>query len=159
PELIEESRESTATIYHGSLLRWERFTNNPPVATIDSGLLDEFKRDALKECKPATFNRDWRNIRAILRRIGPQHERNPRGLGFLERIPWVKMARVDLDFPRIATFEELDALYEACDFATWPVSVVPPPEFWRTLIVIAYNVGARRSDIFGLRTRDIHFDR
>jgi integrase len=159
PDLVEEGRLSTAEAYETSLRAWERFTSNPAVGDIDAALLDAFRRASLAGRSPQTVERDRRSIRAILRRIGPQHDRNPRGLGHLTQIPYMRPSRADLGFPRIVTFEELDALYAAFGQATYPLSCVPAPEFWRTLIVLAYNVGARRHDLLTLRTSDVDFGR
>ena len=160
PELIEEGRTTTAASYETAISRWERHSANLPVDQIDNASLEGFRRAVLAAgLRPATFNLTWRSIRALLRRLGPQHDRNPRGLSILDRIPYVKLAPEDFEFPRVATSEELSALYDACEHACWPSTVLPPREFWRTAIVIAYNVGARRRDIFDLRTEDVDFEK
>ena len=134
PDLVEEGRTGTIASYETAISRWERHSENPknpPVCQIDSPSLERFRKAVLAAgLRPATFNSTWRHLRALLRRLGPQHDRNPRGLSILDRIPYVKLAIEDLDFPRIATFEELDALYAACEHACWPTTILPPREFW-----------------------------
>lgn len=157
PELKSSgATPNTIHSYGTSLTRWERFSNDPPVAKIDNAALARFREAVLAaNFRPTTFNSTIRHVRAVLRRIGPQEYRNPQAIGLLKRIPYIKLLREDLGLPRRVTFEEIDRLYAACEQARWPHCCVPAAEWWRTAVVMFYNLGPRRNDLFGLRTADV----
>lgn len=146
PNLVQASPK-TLQGYRTTVNSWERFTDDPPVAKITNRTLTQF-RDAVLQAglAPSTFNKEWRGIRAILRRLGPQEYRNPLGEGILANIPYVEALREDRDYPRIATEAELNSLYATCDEQTWPKGSCPAL-WWRTLIVVAFQTGARSGDL------------
>jgi integrase len=161
PEL-KSSGASPRTVEHYvlTLRRWERFApKNPPVTSIDNCTLSAF-RQAMVDAglRPSTFNGAWRDIRSILRRLGPQETRNPLGMGLLTRIPHVRMLRENLGVPRRVSPAEIDAFYAACGEARWPRCCVPAAEWWRCAVVLALNTGLRRNDLFGLRTENFELD-
>lgn len=156
PGLQVDGTRATLKIYHHHLNLWEReMPGNPSIREIDDRMLAEFKTKVLgRGLAPSTFNTTWRSIRAILRRMGPQIHMNPQGQGFLSRIPYVRLAREDRDFPRLASHEELNALYLACEKAEWPICHFSPAEWWRCWLVIGYNLLPRRSDMQKLKMSD-----
>jgi len=80
-------------------------------------------------------------------------------MDILTRVPYVRLLRVELAFPRIATVEEIDRLYAACEKARLPRTCVPAPEYWRAAIVVLWNCGPRASDVFLLRPEEIDFEK
>lgn len=161
PELKARATRNTLRSYESCLRRWECHTSNPPLWQITSGCLLRF-RDACQAAvlRPATINSTWVCVRAILRRVGPATDfHNPLGEGILDRVPHMKRLPEALPIPRRVAFDEIDAVYAACELATWPQCVVPAAEWWRTAVVLFYNLGLRRCDLFGLRTAAIDLEK
>ncbi len=100
----------------------------------------------------ATADKVWKNLRAILRRVGPRESRNPKAVGILDRVPTMDPVSDLADPDRLTigegavdvTDDELGAIYEACEIATWPgeCSVMQ----WRTYLVILAVMGPRVND-------------
>lgn len=141
--------------YQTALRHWE-FHNpqNPPIRVIDNNLIRDF-RDALQETGMAaeTIKKYWRHLRAIFRRLGPQHEKNPWGESVIDKVPAMRAPadRGEVKMPRIVTFAEIDALFEACSIAFWPsTGKVPAPDLWRAMLVLSYNYGPRTWDTWNL---------
>jgi integrase len=179
PTLIDAA-PATIAEYEITLRKWETYTNNPPIRQIDNGTLDSFKATLLGEkLAPATVNKRVHHLRVILRRLGPQETRYPAGLGILYRVPYTKKLREPAKLPRVLTQEQLAAIFTACDVATWPAETktlpgdgdfaitpgygakgtgIPPADFWRAIVVLAYNLGLSKEDLFGLRHDEVDFD-
>jgi integrase len=159
PELEARAAPATVDRYRQTLNRWEKLTGNPPLRSIDNAALARFRQATIAAgLRPTTFNSSWRDVRALLRRLGPQETRNPLGLGLLPRVPHVLMLRENLAQPRRVTLDEIDAMYRACERARWPRCTVPPAEWWRCALVVACNLGLRRNDLFGLRWECVTLD-
>jgi integrase len=149
PDLPPE-KKSTISEYRTALNHWERLTNDPPLAKITNDGLRSYRDRLLQHVGAETVRKNWRHLRAILRRCGPQADRNPLGRGLLKRIPYMQQpSEVEKD-ARIVTFAELTALYQACAVANWPQCDVPAPAIWRCALVLAYNYGLRTQDLFQL---------
>lgn len=157
PELrATGAARETVSMYRGALNHWERVTEDPPLASIGNETLADFRDRCLAEgLRPPTVNKLWRAIRAVLRRVGPQQYRNPAGLGLIDRIPHLRQLPEPRAWPRIATLEELDLLYEACSSGTWPECEIPAAGWWRAALVLFYNCGLRCRDLFELKTADV----
>jgi integrase len=161
PELAGRATRNTLASYECSLRCWEHHTADPPLRKIDNASLLRF-RNACETAglRPTTINSRWTHIRAILRRVGPPTDfHNPAGEGILERVPYLKRLREAHPVPRRVSFDEIDAVYAACELATWPQCTVPAAEWWRTAIALFYNLGLRRCDLFSLRTSAIDLEK
>lgn len=145
---------------HETLAYWEMHTPDPPLRDIDgnNALLFEFRESLLS--KPGlkgvrlvatTANKHLRQLNAILNRFGPKGP-GPRrqSLGWIREVPWVEPSPEDGRDVRTASVEELSAIYLACEAATWPRAGFPPPDWWRALLVLLYNVGPRRGDFLAM---------
>lgn len=161
PDLKQDTAASTIQEYEATLRQWEDVTGNPRLREINNQTLDRFKA-ALAErgLRPATVNKRLRHLKAIFRRLGPQETRNPAGLGFLPRVPYTKLLREPAKLPRVATMEQLAAIYGACSVATWPdpeKTGLPPRLFWEAITVLAFNLGLSKGDLFGLKHDAVDF--
>lgn len=159
PDLeANDASPRTCEYYRVILNAWERLTDDPPLAAIDNSTVAAFRDALLAEDKArVTVNKAWRAIRCLLRRAGPPQYRNPAGLNLISTIPYMRELREDLPLPKIASFDELSAIYDACTVADWPSCEIPAARWWQCLLVLAYNAGARRSDLLNLRTSDVSF--
>src|SRR5262249_35831612 len=148
-----------------TLSSWERLTANPGISAISDFSLQSFRDARHKEAfrgqaekRAATVNKDLRNIRSILRRVGPRGDRNPAGQGILPSRPDCQPRPADPIRKRIAVRSELAAIYPACDVAIWPaqrVTGVPPPRLWRALYVCELCWGANVGDLLRLTPESI----
>lgn len=165
---LGESPWGTVSAYLSALNHWETRTTNPPVGEITNDTLRDFKDTFLVQgYSPETVKKYWRHLRAILRRVGPQWDKNPLGEGIIKRVPYMSPPKRTAcrKIPRIVSHAEIDSIYKACEVATWPYrSPCPAPLLWRLALVVFYNCGPRTQDFFkstrgniDLETRRISF--
>lgn len=155
---MNEAPKGTLSVYISALNHWESRTENPVVGEISNEILRDFKQSFLKEkYSPETVKKYWRHIRRILRRVGPQIQGNPLGESIIDRIPYMAPPKNNVrKFPRIVTHEEINAIYQACEVATWPyASPCPAPLLWQLALVVFYNCGPRTQDFFHLQRKNI----
>lgn len=115
---------------------------------IDDLMLASF-RDWCQQEKghePTTWNKTWRRMRQILRKLGPAERGNPTGLGKIARVPHIRLASEPKRGKRIVSLDELDAWYRACEHATWPEGDASPVRQWRGLLVLGYTTALRTVD-------------
>ncbi len=146
--------------YRGSLRKREAMTCNPSVGAIDDATVTKF-RDALidRGLAPSTVRGQFSYLNAILNRLSPAHPHNRQGLGIIQRVPYCTLPKIIPKFPRIASTDELNRLYHACEAATWPARLdCPAAAWWRALLVTLYNCGPRRRDLQDLRTSDVSLE-
>jgi len=142
-----------------TLNRWDIWSDNLPVGQITKQTLIRF-RDASQAAgnSPSTTNKHLRNLRTILRRLGPAEYRNPEGEGIIPKIPHIKFLPVEHSLPRVVPLDVLSDLYDACGETHWPEDLIPPAEWWKGLLVLAFNVCLRRGDLLNLSTENIDLD-
>lgn len=119
------------------------------VEQIDDVMLAEFRDWCRQEKDHAvtTWNKTWRRLRQILRKLGPAERGNPTGLGKIDRVPHVRLASEPKRGKRIVSLDELDAWYRACEYAIWPDhGEASPVRQWRALLVLGYVTGLRTID-------------
>lgn len=112
----------------------------------------------------STAGKQWKKLRAILRRCGPRGTGNPKGEGLIEFVPSMdplsELIGGDQDeestTPVDLTDAELGRLYLACDVATWPE--LEPQLQWRTYIVICSCLGPRVNDASILTAENFSFE-
>lgn len=106
-----------------------------------------------------TVRKYLKHLAAILNRLGPADHRNKEGLGILPAVPFAKPPAEILKKVKPVRDDEVVALYEAAEQATWPRCEVPPMLWWRSLIVFLYNIGLRRMDYLSARQREFDLQR
>lgn len=163
PDLQVDRSKRTIAEYEITLGQWERHTADPEVRAINNETVTQFKLAlANKGLSPATVNKRLRHVRAVLRRLSGQWDRNPGGLGFLPRTPYTRFLKEPAKLPRTLTTGQLAKLYAACEGATWPAEQktgITPRNFWRAIVVTAYNTGLSKEDLFGLKHEAVDFER
>ncbi len=138
--LIAGVRQSTLDQYEFTLRAWERFAGAICLEAITPLRLAEFKASLDGLRSPATINKHLRHLNALLAKAGPPGPRNRDALGLLAFCPWTRPLRMEKAMPRVYSFDELDALYDAADVARFPrIEDVTPANYWRGLIVFGYT--------------------
>lgn len=156
----DDLSHNTLLQYRRALMLWEQFTGNPEVGEVTDETMALFRRKAMEQYSPATVKRYWIALRAMFRRIGPQFTGNPTGLGFIERIPYMKSIRIPVTVPKTVDLEDLSKFYIACKGAQFPFrSGVRPAYWWQTLLVLGYCTGLRTTDLLTIRREDIDLDK
>lgn len=157
PDLAARTREA----YLDAIGKWELLTRDPTLAELADPIggkliMRDFQANLQQVVKSAaTCNKVLRHVRAILRRVGPAGPRNENAFEIIARVPYVKPAKEDRRPNRVATLDELSAIYGACDVATWPACPFAAADWWRCLLVLLYNVGPRRGDFLALKRSDV----
>ena len=142
--------------------KWALATGNPPLSKIDGSTLVLF-RDFLAACRQLPGTRatadDHRALRQVQRSTfrGPPGPHVRDGLGLLDRVPWIRPPRVDQPAPEDRPLPTLvGGVRKGRGTLRIPeIPGIPPPDWWRALIVFTYNTGLRRR-LFGLEWRDVH---
>jgi integrase len=154
--------QGTLTSYETSLRVWEEIAGNLPLRDISNLTMDKFKAALTHDgLSAATVNKYLRTITRIFYRLGPQQHRHLDGLGILHRIPYTQPLPAPGKIPRSIKLPTLEAILRSCGVATWPQperSGVDPVTFWRAVVVLAFNLGLRRGDLFGLRHDSIDLE-
>jgi len=143
-----------------TLKYWRSFTGDPPLVDVTNATLAHF-RDCLTQLpgikgnttlSPNTVRRHLRYVQALLDLAGPPRPRCRDAAGLLERVPYAKPPRVRYSEPKTVTPDQLSALYQAAETMTIPrIPHVTPADWWRTLLVAAFNTGLRRGALLSLR--------
>lgn len=151
-----EMKPRTLEVYENMLRHWEDLTEDPTFAEMDSVTLHGFKTAYLEYNSAASFNKERRHFMAIINRMSPAVRKNPDGLGIVDRFIYIKPIPETRKIPRVASDEQVNAIYDACDIATWPRFEFGPTAWWRALVVFLYNTGVRRNDFLNLETTDVN---
>jgi len=122
------------------VLRWIRHFGNRPLGQITRLEIEEWRREKLSRCRPATLNRDLARLRAIFRRAVEWD--------LLEKSPMenLKFLRENNARTRYLSVEECNRLIDSC--------IAP---HIRAVVVTALHTGLRQSELFNLHWRDIDF--
>lgn len=153
--LSPELKVRTVEAYANAFKHWEALTENPPLERIDNSTLQQFKNRFLALHSAGTFNKVRRHLLALFNKLGPPMKGNPGGLGVLPVFLYVEKSRETEKLPRVAGPALLNAIYEACETATWPRFEFGPDTWWRALVVFLFNTGMRRNDFLRLKTTDV----
>lgn len=152
--------------YKTAIKHWETLLTNPAaeatatgwdpdISLIDDELLSAFRAKLLaRGLAPRTVNKTWHNIRAVLRRCSPRTSDNPAGKGMIPFVPYFAPLKASRPNPRAATPREVNALYRACEVATWPLqrrTGVAPMLIWQAALVCFWNLGPRCWDMWGMK--------
>ena len=115
-------------------------------------------RDGHPAYAASTINKQWKHVREILRRAGPRDTGNPRGLGLIDRVPYVAMLREKAGGVHTLTLDQVDELYTAAEWQTWPDHPAGPTDVWRAIIVVGYVYGLHFADLANLTKGSIASD-
>ncbi len=175
PLIFRARARSTTTQYFTALDHWERFLEQRastrstraqtlpqqtaatlPVSQISDSILNEFgvwlMADNGAQLSIDSAGKQWKKIRAILRKVGPRESGNPSALCLLPRVPAMsplsdlveQLGDEDAGGPADVTDEQIGRIYDACEVAAWPSEV--PQLQWRTFLVIGSVLGPRVND-------------
>ncbi len=167
------SRDEPRTVeaYDNALKLWELISGNPAVQSITVDTLEEFREAFLQHpglredretpLRVTTLHKVWSHLSAILNRCAPQAIGNPLGRGLIDFVPYLELPKVDDPEPRAATLEEMSAIYQSCETATWPTTNpdIAPPDWWRALTVWLFNMVSRRNDFKALAWPEIDLEK
>jgi integrase len=168
PVCMTQPSPKSLGLYEKHLNTWERLTGNPPIGKIDNAMLAGFRDALLKQPhtrKPEqtlsvfTVRSILRSIQVLLDHAGPPCQRNRDAAGIIPApTPWARMPSGELPERRIVSPEHLSACYQAADKMTVPVvDGVTPPDYWRALLVVGYNLGLRAGSLFGIQWKHVDF--
>lgn len=152
PGLLEAgAKAGTIEAYYWALRHWEGQTADPPLAAIDADphMVQSFLlRFQPPQFSIATAHKLWRQLKVIFRRATQESDSNPDGMSIIQRVPRVKLKRQPRRANRFVSHDELDALYDACEVATFTRTEHPAPLMWRCQLVCFKNLGPRTWDFF-----------
>ena len=160
PMRLADASSKTVAYHQVVLHRWEIITGDPAIEEVDGRTLCLF-RDALSKAlgrnrvtrtSPNTVFGYLSFVQSLLNKAGPAGYRNRDAIGLLGKTPWVKPPKKLYRAPKMATSEELDALYRSCVAMERPrIRGVKAPAWWRCLLVVAFNTGLRAGTLKSLR--------
>lgn len=143
--------QRTRKEYLTTLGYWQRFTDDPPIGRITQATCQKFARLlANANFANATLRKHTRHILYLLDRTGPKTRQNPDGAGLVDSSAWLKMPRKQRHPPRPPlTLAEIHAWMAAARHPrpTDKTMPVPPPLWWRSIILFGYNTGLRISSL------------
>jgi integrase len=157
PMRLADGSPATIAAYEVTLRRWKAITGDPPLAEITNTMLLHFKECLTQlpgrhgAASPNTIRRHLRHIQTILNKAGPPGWHNRDAAGLIPTIPWIRPPREQLGLPKIVDEAVLNAAYMAASSMDLPtIPGVSPTDWWRALLVLAYNTGLRRRSLFEL---------
>lgn len=108
-----------------------------------------------------TVNKHRGNVEAILRRCGPKGPHNRHGRKILDEFVFVEPRDESRDaecIVRPMPRDDFERIYGACRVATRPAfGRTPPPLTWRTLLLLLWTFGPRRTDAFRMADSAVSF--
>ena len=169
PNRLADASPLTKETFEATLSRWRLLVGDPPLNEIAAATLTKF-RDSLATCRvgkgigpmsPTTVARHLRHVNILLNKAGPPGYRNRDAAGLIPGpVPWVKSPRMVVSPPRIVTDVEISACYDATALMDQPRGLpYKPGDWWRALLVLAWNSGLRAGTIFSLCWEDLAWDR
>jgi integrase len=119
---------------------------------ITVAVLNRFRAAEAKLVAPATVNKHLRHLRAALQAADD--------LGYLKEVPKIKKLSEPVREVIYMPHDVATAIYAACDVATRPAGqAYAPADWWRALLVFAYQHGWRIGEILALRRDGVDLDR
>jgi integrase len=131
------------------------------LTSIDVLLLTRF-RDALAKTRgqnkwsyatPTTVAGKMQAIQTVLDKAGPSGHRNRDAAEILEKVPWVRAPRTEARPVRLVDPKHVSDAYRVACCMDRPVvedGGLKPGEWWRALLVVAWNTGLRRRSLLEL---------
>lgn len=155
PVATHLDRDTVSSI-RTTIANWERLTNDPPIGRITDEVLASF-RDRFREDvsggysgrSRATVARNLRQLKTIFRVLGPRTDGNPNGKGLIDLVPHCRGYKVGERDWKFVSLEDLNAVYKACEVATWPSSgPVHPCFLWRAKFAWLHYYGTNPCDMY-----------
>lgn len=151
---------------------WKSATGDPPLEEINKSTTTQFvnflrtskfKRGKLgreRTLSPATIRKHVLAISSVLNIAGPRTHKFRDAvelIGIPPRFPTVQVyTDVTMKTP---TLRHLAALLRACKVATQPrLPGCRPETWWRSIYIVLYNTGLRKSDVMNARWKDFQCD-
>ena len=140
----------TEAEYRATLRVWSQIMGPIPVSEITEDAIAQFTRGLADRpgrrgtMATNTIRKHLRQLRCLLHEIGPR--RNGRGLGYLAEIPYIRMPAATRRPVVAFTMKQLTALSAAGSlFAPPPgtTGLIPPAQWWKTLLIILWNTAWR----------------
>ncbi|HEV3022445.1 MAG TPA: site-specific integrase, partial [Pirellulales bacterium] len=162
PVCLVNAKPRNLIQYRESGRYWKRFTADPPLRSIDDFTCAQFvaglRTLAGQGGQPLaenTIRKHCVHVQYCLDRAGPKVRHNPRAkqARLLPEVPIVDRPRlvvneVDDNF----TLAEIGHWLDACTHAEAPHDQnCQPPDWWRALVLVAYNTGLRIETLIKLR--------
>lgn len=172
-EISRKADKKTLVEYEKSLEYWTLFTGDPPLQAIDDRTLAHFLaglrtipgRAPVGQSKPAseyTIVKHIGNIQACLHHAGPWSREYPKAQELLKRVPMLERPSLDPHedsdgrADEFYTLEEMAAILRGAELMASPrVGLVPPPDWWRSLVSVAYNTAERKFALLHVRFADL----
>lgn len=144
-------RPDSLDLYERALRMFGKTAGPATVPRVTTKLVEDFVAGRLKAgLKPATCNKVTRHLRAFTRWAARRH--------YLRELPQFHGAfvREDQPCPVVVPREDYEKILATLD---QPLPLLrQSPAWWRTFVVLAYNLGCRRSELLGICWRDIDWD-
>lgn len=155
-KILAAKAQSTRLVTARAFRNFERLARPGRLADISTKTIDTFTalRRVEKQAQHAaekaeqisarTVNVDLRAVQTALNVA--------REWGLLKEVPKFRFLPEPEPLPVYVTPDDFDRLYEACDVARHPVVPnIPPPEWWRAFLAVAYMTGLRGGELLSLR--------
>lgn len=135
---------------------FERLTSIVRMVALKSSTVDAFIAKRRKErgkwpgttVSPATLNKQLRHLRAAFRKAAKWE--------YLSKVPDFDFERTVERLVRYVLPEHFDAIYNACEVATFPIGqAYPPSDWWRAAVIYLYMTGWRIGELLALPRSDI----
>jgi integrase len=159
-QILAGMESNSRTTAMRSLANFERVAKPRLVRSITTEAVDKFIAKRRKESgarkgtktSPATINRNLRYLRAALRKA--------RSWKFISDVPEFAFLREQKKIPTYVPPTHFAAIYRACDNAKQPSDLpnLNLAEWWRAIIVTAFMMGCRISQIMSLRWEDVDLE-
>lgn len=149
----------TQTSYRDSLKHWQKMTDDPCLDKITDLTVAKFITGLAKlpgkrgnTLASASIKKHCRQLDTILKMAGPRSRYSQKGQGLVPEPPYFKAPKSPKVLPKPAwSMPELTAMYAAADKMTRPKSVIPSPDWWRTLVVILYFGNLRINELMNTK--------
>ena len=164
PVRLVNADARTVEKYDYVLKRWALLSGDPPLDEITGQTLATFLgclrkiigRNRVTPLSVNTTRGYLVHIQAVLDHAGPAGRHNRDALEILDRVPYIRRPPEELRAVRVVSMPKLSDVLAAAVCMTLPrIPGIRPPDWWRAILTIAYNVGLRRKTLFSIRMDQI----
>jgi integrase len=156
-----DAMPTTKRTIQAVLKKWALVTGDPAIKDITPAVIACY-RDCLakmhgkkpgRKMEAETIRTHLRTIQTILEKAGPSGRGNRDAANLIPGpVPWAKPPHADIPLPRIVSARDLAAVYRVADRAVYPETPgISAADWWRAMVVIAYNTGLRRRTLFEMK--------
>jgi integrase len=167
PQKLFEATEGTKGTYEVALRQWQLATGDPPLREIKDETVALFRDYLLRQSgrkqnstkSVNTVRTEMQMIQTLLDKCGPPGPKNRDGRGLLKVVPWAQRPRKELRIPKTVSLDSLGKCYAAANEMELPsVAGIQTGDWWRALLVVAYNTGLRHASLFALRWEHVEWE-